>query len=69
MVVKHTHPFSTVNPFIHARTIKDFSFLTQDRLDVHVPAHRFPALIRIKLEMCLVEAKKRVSQKTALHTP
>ncbi len=56
--MKRTHAILTVNPYIHAGTIQEFSFLTQDRLDVHVPAPRFPALIRIKLEMCLLEAKK-----------
>jgi hypothetical protein len=52
----------TVNPNIHAGTIEEFSFLTTDRLDIHVPASSFPALIKIKLELCLEEAKKRTNE-------
>ena len=59
-VTKLTHFETTVNRSIHAQSIEEFSFLTQDRLDVHVPATKFPALIRIKLEKCLAAAKQIV---------
>ena len=49
--------WDSVNPFLFARTVRDFSFLSQARLDVHVPATKFPAVIRIRLEQCLEDAK------------
>jgi len=58
-----THFETTVNRSIHAETIEEFSFLTQERLDVHVPATKFPALIRIKLENCLAAAKQVIENK------
>ena len=55
--------WDSVNPFIFARTVRDFSFLSQDRLDVHVPPTKFPAVIRIRLEQCLEEAKCATNSK------
>jgi hypothetical protein len=52
--------WDSINPFLFVRTVKDFSFLSQARLDVHVPPSKFPAIIRIKLEQCMDEAKHMI---------
>lgn len=52
----------TVNASLHAETIEDFSLLTEQRLNIHVPATTFPAVIKIKLERCLEVAKRYVEK-------